>query len=42
MVGQEALTVKTLTGGLLIIASMVIAEWPSKRSGIVPLEPLVH
>ncbi len=42
MVGQEALTVKTLTGGLLIIASMVIAEWPSKRNSIVPLEPLVH
>ncbi len=42
LVGQEELTIKTIIGGGLMIASMLVAEWPSRRNSIVPLEPLVH
>ncbi len=42
MVGQEALTLKTIAGGSLMIASMLVAEWPSRKNSRVPLEPLVH
>jgi drug/metabolite transporter (DMT)-like permease len=42
LVGQEELTFKTIIGGGLMIASMLVAEWPSRRNSIVPLEPLVH
>lgn len=43
-VGQEELGFKTLVGGVLMIAAMLIVEWPS-RSKDAPellLEPLVH
>jgi drug/metabolite transporter (DMT)-like permease len=42
MVGQEDLMLKTIIGGSLMIASMLVAEWPSRKNSIVPLEPLVH
>ena len=42
MVGQEELMLKTIIGGALMIASMLVAEWPSRKNSIVPLEPLVH
>jgi drug/metabolite transporter (DMT)-like permease len=42
MVGQEELMIKTIIGGALMIASMLVAEWPSRKNSRVPLEPLVH
>lgn len=42
MVGQEELMLKTIIGGALMIASMLVAEWPSRKNSTVPLEPLVH
>ncbi|MEY5057539.1 MAG: hypothetical protein RI987_343 [Actinomycetota bacterium] len=42
MVGQEELLLKTIVGGALMIASMLVAEWPSRKNSRVPLEPLVH
>ncbi len=42
MVGQEELMLKTIIGGALMIASMLVAEWPSRKNSFVPLEPLVH
>jgi drug/metabolite transporter (DMT)-like permease len=42
MVGQEELMLKTIIGGALMIASMLVAEWPSRKNSRVPLEPLVH
>lgn len=43
-VGQETLLPKTLLGGLLMLAAMVLVEWPSRRSkgNLVPLEPMQH
>lgn len=31
-VGQEVLTLKTLAGGALMVAAMLLVEWPSRRS----------
>ena len=43
-VGQEELGLKTLIGGVLMTAAMLIVEWPSKNKDEpeVLLEPLVH
>lgn len=45
-VGQETLAVRTLIGGGIMIAAMLIAEWPSRRKPaegeIVPVHPLGH
>ena len=40
-VGQEPLTVAIGIGGALMVAAMVIAEWPSKKDEL-PLEPHIH
>jgi drug/metabolite transporter (DMT)-like permease len=44
MVGQEELSLKTIVGGLLMIASMLVVEWPTKNKNQPPvlLDPLVH
>ncbi|MEO0027308.1 MAG: hypothetical protein RL716_639 [Actinomycetota bacterium] len=44
MVGQEELSLKTIVGGLLMIASMLVVEWPTKNKDQpqVLLDPLVH
>lgn len=42
MVGQEELMLKTIIGGALMIASMLVAEWPSRKKQAVQLDPLVH
>jgi drug/metabolite transporter (DMT)-like permease len=31
-VGQEILTLQTLLGGALMVAAMLLVEWPSRRS----------
>ena len=31
-VGQEVLTLKTLAGGALMVAAMLLVEWPSRRN----------
>lgn len=43
-VGQEELSAKTLIGGALMLAAMLIVEWPSKNKDEPEplLEPLVH
>ena len=44
LVGQESLQFKTVVGGALMIASMLVVEWPSKGKpeSLVPLETLPH
>jgi drug/metabolite transporter (DMT)-like permease len=45
-VGQETLAVRTIIGGCIMIAAMLIAEWPSRRKPekgeIIPVHPLGH
>lgn len=43
-VGQETLLPKTLFGGVLMLAAMVVVEWPTRRTkhDLVPLEPMQH
>jgi len=43
-VGQETLLPKTLLGGVLMLAAMVVVEWPTRRTkhDLVPLEPMQH
>jgi drug/metabolite transporter (DMT)-like permease len=45
-VGQEALATRTIIGGCIMIAAMLIAEWPSRRKPgkgeILPVHPLGH
>lgn len=43
-VGQETLELKTILGGLLMIGSMLVVEWPrkTKTDEIVPFEPMAH
>lgn len=42
-VGQEVLKVATIVGGSLILAAMLVVEWPSKSEPIVlPVENLPH
>jgi hypothetical protein len=31
-VGQETLTLKVLAGGVLMVAAMLLVEWPSKKA----------
>jgi drug/metabolite transporter (DMT)-like permease len=42
--GQEVLQPKTVIGGILLFASMLVVEWPSKKSkeALVPYEPMQH
>jgi len=44
LVGQESLQFKTVLGGALMIASMLVVEWPGKgkSESLVPLETLPH
>jgi drug/metabolite transporter (DMT)-like permease len=43
-VGQEVLGLKTIIGGAIMVAAMLIVEWPDakNRQKIVPLEPFAH
>lgn len=45
-VGQETLAVRTIIGGAIMIAAMLIAEWPTRRKPkpgeIIPIHPLGH
>jgi len=45
-VGQETLATRTIIGGCIMIAAMLIAEWPSRRKPgkgeILPVHPLGH
>ncbi len=42
-VGQETLLPKTVIGGAIIVAAMLIVEWPSRRKDpVAPVEPMVH
>lgn len=43
-VGQEVLSLKTLIGGAIMVAAMLLVEWPDSKSRqkIVPLEPFAH
>lgn len=45
-VGQETLAVRTIIGGCIMFAAMLIAEWPTQRKPakgeIIPVHPLGH
>lgn len=41
-VGQEKPTFHSLLGGGVMLAAMLIVEWPTKEKELVPLEPMVH
>jgi len=41
-VGQEDPNFTSLLGGGVMLAAMLIVEWPSKRKELVPLEPMPH
>jgi drug/metabolite transporter (DMT)-like permease len=45
-VGQEQLSLQTLAGGSLMVAAMLIVEWPSRRRQLVveaiASDPLTH
>jgi drug/metabolite transporter (DMT)-like permease len=45
-VGQETLAVRTIIGGSIMFAAMLIAEWPTQRKPakgeIIPVHPLGH
>ena len=42
-VGQEVLSLKTIIGGAIMIAAMLLVEWPSRnKNQLVPIEPMVH
>lgn len=41
-VGQEKPTFLSLLGGGIMLAAMLIVEWPTKQKELVPLEPMVH
>ena len=42
-VGQEVLSLKTIIGGAIMIAAMLLVEWPSRtKEQLVPLEPMAH
>lgn len=36
--GQEVLALRTIIGGVLMVAAMLIVEWPSKRKSASPLD----
>lgn len=39
LVGQEILGFKTVMGGLIMVAAMLIVEWPTKSSKELPVQP---
>ena len=44
-VGQEQLAIKTVIGGVIMVAAMLIVEWPSRNSDVTMIEifePLEH
>jgi drug/metabolite transporter (DMT)-like permease len=42
-VGQEVLELKTIIGGAIMIAAMLLVEWPSRnKDQLVPIEPMAH
>lgn len=43
-VGQEVLSLKTIIGGAIMLAAMLLVEWPDpkNRQKLVPLEPFAH
>ncbi|MDE2387332.1 MAG: DMT family transporter [Actinomycetales bacterium] len=46
-VGQETLTLQTTIGGLLMVAAMLLVEWPSRKGGsaaaeVIAADPLTH
>lgn len=42
-VGQEVLSLKTIIGGAIMIAAMLLVEWPSRnKEQLVPIESMVH
>lgn len=42
-VGQEVLGLKTIIGGAIMIAAMLLVEWPSRnKQQLVPIEPMAH
>lgn len=43
-VGQEVLSLKTIIGGAIMVAAMLVVEWPDpkNRQKLVPLEPFAH
>ncbi|MEY4450013.1 MAG: hypothetical protein RLZZ304_388, partial [Actinomycetota bacterium] len=45
-VGQETLSERTTIGGLLMVAAMLIVEWPSRRRQpaveSIAADPLTH
>ncbi len=41
-VGQEQPTFVSLLGGGIMLAAMLIVEWPTKQKELVPREPMVH
>jgi drug/metabolite transporter (DMT)-like permease len=42
-VGQEVLSLKTIIGGAIMIAAMLLVEWPSRnKEQLVPIDAMVH
>lgn len=42
-VGQEVLSLKTIIGGAIMIAAMLLVEWPCRnKQQLVPIEPMAH
>ena len=39
LVGQEVLGMKTVLGGALMVAAMLVVEWPTKSSKDLPVQP---
>jgi drug/metabolite transporter (DMT)-like permease len=39
LVGQEVLGLKTVLGGALMVAAMLVVEWPTKASKDLPVQP---
>jgi drug/metabolite transporter (DMT)-like permease len=42
LVGQEVLSPKTIFGGLLMVAAMLVVEWPTKRGAAFTHPPAVE
>jgi drug/metabolite transporter (DMT)-like permease len=41
-IGQEKPNFLSILGGSIMVAAMLIVEWPTKQKELVPLEPMVH
>lgn len=39
VVGQEVLGLKTIIGGVIMVAAMLVVEWPTKLSKELPVQP---